>query len=289
MFGYVKPDVRELKVKEYELYKSAYCGLCRTMGKRYSFTFKMSLSYDFVFMVLLRLLLQKENVSFSQKRCVAHPAKKRVMMDNNAALEKASDVACIMLYHNIKDKISDNDGIKSFLYRFILPETKRLHKKALKYSGTTELDTFISQKLEELSRLEKERLASVDRPSELFGQVLAESMSHGLDGENAKTAYGIGLHIGRWIYLLDAADDIEKDEKKGNYNPLLCVYGTSEEAKKHGTTLKVSLLSELMQADSELGKIKDGDIGVFNILQNILRLGLPEIHDKIIKEHNYNE
>ena len=287
MFGYVKPESRELKVKEYELYKSAYCGLCRVMGKRYSYMYKMSLSYDFVFMVLLRLYAMPEDVSFSQKRCIAHPLKKKTMMDCNSALETASDIGVIMLYHDFLDKIKDKDGIKSLVCSLTMPELKRLRKKACRNEKIKDFDLFVEQKLIELSRIEKENTKSIDMAAENFGEILGEALSIGCDGILKRTVYEIGRNIGKWVYIIDALDDIDTDEKKGNYNPFLLVFGSADEAKKQGNMIKTAMLNILSDCDKAFDLLENSDSGVCNILTNIIRLGNVETIDRILKKNGF--
>ncbi len=287
MFGYVRPNKNELKVKEFELYKSTYCGLCRVMGKRYSYIYKMSLSYDFVFMTLLRLYVNPEKVSFSQRRCIAHPTKKKNMMNENEALKITADVGVIMLYHDLLDKINDKDGLKSFLSRFLLPELKRLRKKACKNALIAEFDEFAAGILCKLNEIEKNNTPSVDMPAEEFGILLGEALSIGLEGNNKRTAFEIGKNVGKWIYITDAADDLDNDGKQNSYNPLLAVSENIEEAKKQFSTINISLLNILSNADTALELMDKTDIGLYNILSNILRLGLPAIQEKILKDNNF--
>lgn len=288
MFGYIKPDVRELKVKEHELYKSAYCGLCRTMGKRYSFLYKMSLSYDFVFMVLLRLYALPEKVSFSKKRCIAHPTVKKPMMDENDALRIASDVGVIMLYHDFEDKIKDKDGFKSILAKLFFPEIKRLRKKACRSSeALAEFDRIAKEKINALSLLEKSNIDSIDQPAEQFGTLLAHALSIEMTGNIQRTVFEIGRSIGRWIYIIDALDDIDDDEKNKKYNPFLAVYKTADEAKKHGESLSTALLAELNRAYNALVLLDLNDKSIYNILDNIIRIGNINTHEGILKKNNF--
>ncbi|MBQ7968573.1 MAG: hypothetical protein IJ292_01995 [Clostridia bacterium] len=288
MFGYIRPDSKELKVKEYELYKSAYCGLCRVMGKRYSFLYKMSLSYDFVFMVLLRLYCSEEMPSFSRKRCIAHPTKKKVMMDENEALDTASDVGVIMLYHDFLDKINDKDGIKSFFCRLALPELKRLRKKACRSSELIAFfDQSVNQSLKELSEYEKQNCPSIDLPAEAFGSILGNALSVGYEGDKKRTVYEIGRNLGKWIYISDALDDIDKDEKTKKYNPFLATFKNAEEAKKHGNTVSNALLNQLNNAYNALILLDGNDKGVYNILDNIIRIGNINTQEEILKRNGF--
>ncbi|MBQ6701508.1 MAG: hypothetical protein IJN17_00965 [Clostridia bacterium] len=287
MFGYVRPNKNELRVKEFEVYKSTYCGLCRVMGKRYSCVYKMSLSYDFVFMVLLRLYASPEKVGFTKRRCIAHPTKKRAMMNENEALKITADVGVIMLYHDFRDKINDKDGAKSVLARMLMPELKRLRKKACKIPCIKEFDKIAEQRLGALAQLEKEKTASVDAPAEEFGCLLGEALSVGLDGVNKRTVYEIGKNVGKWIYITDAVDDIDSDAKRGAYNPLLAISETTEKAKEEFSTINVTLLNILSNADMALGLMDMTDRGIYAILSNILRLGMAQIQEEILKKNNF--
>ncbi len=287
MFGYVKPQKNELKVKEYELYKSAYCGLCRVMGKRYSYIYKMSLSYDFVFMVLLRLYALSEKVTFSQRRCIAHPTKKKTMMDINNALDISADIGVIMLYHDFVDKINDRDGIKSVICKLILPEIKRLRKKSCKNENIRAFDELAHISLKKLSEIEKDNTPSVDMPAEVFGSLLGNALSIGLDGSRKRTVYEIGRNIGKWIYIIDAVNDIDEDEEHNKYNPLLAMFGNAEEAKKQYDLINTSLLNILSCADKALELMDNTDTGIYNILTNIIRLGNVDTQDKILRKNKF--
>ena len=179
MFGYVKVNSSELKVKEYELYRGTYCGLCRTMGKCTGQCSRMTLNYDFVFLSLVRIVLEgrESEVSFEQKRCFVHPFTKRNVMKRNEALDYASFAAAILNYHKIADDISDEAGAKKFAARLVRPFVKHSSKKALK-SGYSELDRKVAEGLARLSEFEKSAVPSVDQPAELFGEMLGEIMSH---------------------------------------------------------------------------------------------------------------
>ena len=288
MFGYVRPLKGELKVKEYELYRAVYCGLCRTMGRRYGHSFRLSLSYDFVFLALLHLDLTGEECAFEKKRCPAHPTKKRLMMKENSALRSSCDVAALMLYHDMRDKIADRDGAKSFLARLALPFASRFRKKAIKKYGGAELDSFMKEKLDTLSSLEKSGCDSPDRVAGVSGELLGKCAEYGLTDETQRRiASEIGLRIGRAIYLLDAADDVDEDEKKARYNPLLAENASASKAKTKRTQLETALLLELKRADDALSLSGGKDPGGRALLENAFRLGLPETADEIFKERHY--
>ena len=271
MFGYVTPLEGELKVKEQLFYKSAYCGLCKTMGKRVCNESRLTLSYDIVFLALTRFLLTEEGLEFYKGKCAVSPFKKKAIMKSNPSLEYSSAVGALLAYHNIADDVKDKKGIKKLLSRFLLFSARRMKKKA----ALPDLDGFIKEKLNELDAIEKSSEVSLDAAAQIFGELLSEIFAYSLDSEKKMIASEIGLHIGRWIYIADAADDFEKDKKRGEFNPL------SELSPER---IKISLTLELEAVSRAVELITPYDDGIMNIVKNIIYLGLPSRADKIVKE-----
>ena len=274
MFGYVKVNSPELKVKEYEYYRGAYCGLCRSMGKCTGQCSRMTLNYDFVFLALFRIGLEKTPTAFEQKRCLVHPFKKRNSMKQNPALAYCANAAAILNYHKICDDLGDERGSKKFRAVLAKPFVSRARKKALR-DGLSELDTLVSEKLSELSRVESDRIASVDVPAEIFGDILAAIVSHGLDGAEARIASAVGHGVGKWIYIADALDDLEDDAKKGRYNPFLLLYGKMPE-REALLSMETAMKNELCSVEAALELIDFDNEIAQNIIFNILYIGCPE-------------
>lgn len=271
MFGYVTPLEGELKVKEQAFYKSAYCGLCKTMGKRVCNESRLTLSYDIVFLALIRFLLTEEKLEFVNGKCAVSPFKKKPIMKSNPSLEYSAAVGALLAYHNIADDVKDKKGIKRALSRFLLFSAKRMKKRA----ALPDLDAFIKNKLDELDALEKSDEVTLDSAAQIFGELLSGIFANGLEGEGKLIAHEIGLHIGRWIYIADAADDYEKDKKRGEFNPL------TELAPER---IRISLTLELEAVSRAVELITPYDDGIMNIVKNIIYLGLPYRRDKIVKE-----
>ena len=281
MFGYVRVKSSELKVREYEAYRGAYCGLCRSMGKCTGQCSRMMLSYDFAFLVLVRVCLENTEIKFSQRRCLAHPLKKRNVMEHNPVLEYSARAAAILNYHKIKDDLVDEKGFKRLRARMVYPFVAISRKKALK-AGLAELDVRVSDKLLELANTEKQGLASVDAPASIFGEILSDIMSFGLEGNAARIAIQLGRSVGKWIYTVDALDDMKDDMKKGDYNPFLLLYGgrtpTAEELSLVGDALKAGLCA----AEGAIDLIETDRESFLSIIENIMYLGLPDMADEII-------
>lgn len=283
MFGYVKVNNSELKVKEYELYRGTYCGLCRSMGKCTGQCSRMTLNYDFVFLALVRIVLEgkEEEVSFEQRRCLVHPLKKRNVMKRNQALDYASYAAAVLNYHKIADDLTDEKGIKRLLALLVKPFVKHSAKKAIK-SGYGDLDLKVKEGLARLSALEKEKIPSVDEPAELFGAILGDIMAHGIEGAEARIAYSLGRSVGAWIYIADALDDMKDDMEKGRYNPILLLWDGRIPTGAELEGISMALKNKLYSATDALDLMDFQSESVKNILINLLCLGMPERIDSII-------
>ncbi len=283
MFGYVKALVPELKVKEYELYKSVYCGLCHHMKKRSNFM-TFSLSYDFVLPSLFALAFtEKENISLKKKRCLAHPLKKRKVLDGGDDMQTVADFAILLSYYKLLDDKTDRDGgfFKRFSSAFALMFASGARKKALK-AGYGEIDGIIKQKISELSLCEKEKRESVYEGAGIFGELLAEVFSASVKKDSDRRCmYEIGYRVGRWIYIADALDDIPKDRKNGSYNPFV-LSGEDTDSENFKQNIEISLRLELAESEKALDLLKINDKGLLALIENILYIGMPDVIHKIL-------
>ncbi|MBP3369283.1 MAG: hypothetical protein J6L85_00895 [Clostridia bacterium] len=287
MFGYVKVNSAELKVREYEFYRGTYCGLCRSMGKCTGQCSRMTLSYDFVFLALVRLAVSSTKTEFEQKRCLAHPLKKRNSMIRNEVLDYCSKAAAILNYQKVADDLKDEKGFKLFRARMVLPFVSHARKKAIKKDPTLkELDAAVARELETLASIENDASSGVDAPADSFGRLLGEIMSFGLDGSAKRITYEIGKGVGGWIYIADAIDDVKDDSKKGRYNPLLKLYGGRVPDERELEMISVAIKNRLFGAEGAFDLLPTERETVNNILANVLFLGIPDTTDKIIRSHS---
>ena len=269
MFGYVTPLVDELKVKEHIFYKSVYCGLCRCMGKTVCPESTVTLSYDVVFLVLVRMALTGCTAEFGTGRCAASPMKKKPYMRSNAELEYCAAAGALLAYYNIEDNAHDGRGMKKFAAKTALLFSRRMRKNA----GLDGRSGIISDKLSELSEIEKSGEKDPDRAAEKSGEMTAEVFCHSLEGGAARIAREIGFHVGKWVYFADAADDYYRDLKSGEYNPL---------PAPDSESLRCAMNLELEGAAAAFELIGDADPGIKNIIGNILYLGMPARAEKIL-------
>lgn len=287
MFGYVRTMDAELKVKEHELYKATYCGLCRSMGKCTGQCSRMTLNYDFVFLALTRYAISPCELKFKARRCLAHPFAKRGSMEQNEILDYCSEASAILNYQKIIDDINDEKGLKKLGAVLLRPFVSHSRKKAIKKNpALRELDSLISTKLDELNQLEKSDSIGVDVPAACFGDILGEIMSFDLDGTDKRIAFEFGKHIGAWIYVADALDDMREDAKKGRYNPLLKLYGGKIPNEDELSLIYDATKNKLFAAASAFDLIDIDDEGIKNILSNILYIGIPKKTATIIDSYS---
>ena len=275
MFGYVKVHKPELKVREYEVYRGAYCGLCRAMGKCTGQCSRMSLSYDFAFLALLRVTFTRDSLEFASGRCIAHPLVKRSYLKRNSSLDYCAGAAAILNYHKIKDDISDEKGLKRLRAFCLLPFVSHSRRRALRRLGLSSLDESISAGLSRLSEIERSGISSVDAPAAAFGEILGDIISFGLDGNEKRIAYSLGCAIGKWIYASDALEDWREDGEKGRYNPFILLYGKAAPTPEDIESISVSLKNQLFSAEGAADLIDFTNEDIKNIIWNILYLGLP--------------
>ena len=280
MFGYVRVNQAELKVKEYEFYRGTYCGLCRAMGKCTGQCSRLALSYDFAFLALLRVTFSGDELAFDKKRCIAHPFKKRVYMKRNPSLDYCAGAAALLNYHKILDDLSDEKGFKKLRARLLRPFMAHSRKKALK-AGLGPLDRRIASGLSVLSETERSGINRVDRPASLFGNILGDIMSEGLEGADARVAASLGRAVGKWIYEADALDDWQEDAEKHRYNPFLLLWKDKVPTREEAEGIRNALKNELYDAEAAVDLIEFSSTDIKNIVLNILYLGMPQRIERI--------
>lgn len=296
MFGYVKVWPPELRGREADYYQGIYCGLCRTQGKCTGVCSRAMLSYDMVFMALVRMALTDEKASFTRRRCPVHPLHARAMAAPTPALRLTALTSALLTYHKILDDRTDERGIRHLTAALLTPVAGGARRRALRAWVDEPADAqqaipdghllsdCVVKGMHQLTELEKERPASVDRPADLFGALMGDLLAFGLSDHRARLAKVIGRHTGRWVYILDAADDYEEDVKRGRYNPFVCLHGGRTEplSDAYKKDIFAALNSELMQITSALALIDITDLNVDGVLSNILREGMPRAARKIL-------
>ena len=258
MFGYIQANLSMLTPEEQMRYRSAYCGLCHALGERHGFASRLSLTYDLTFLTLLLSSLYEPVEGNGSGRCVVHPGKKHLYM-LNPCTEYAADMTVALAYYKCLDDWYDDQNIPHRCYASMLKKRYGAVKKAW-----PEQCRGIEENLRDLSVIEKEKRADPDAASACFGRLMECIFLYRKDHWEEhlrKLAFGLG----QYIYLADAAVDLEQDKKRGNYNPLLSLSTGAEDLRP---TLMM-VLGESSQAFECLPLVQD-----VQLLRNILYSGL---------------
>ena len=283
MFGYVKPNIPELRVRENELYKATYCGLCRTMGKTTGCLSKLTLNYDFAFLALVRFVLENRKAEVKMRRCAVHPFKKRPMLEPDETLRYCAKASVILTRLKLEDNINDSRGfarLKAKIANLVSIFFRKTDK------DLAPLEEKVRTLIDELSEKEKEKCDSIDTVADIFGKILSEIASFGLEGMNKRIAENIGMHLGRWIYVIDACDDFSNDVKDNSYNPLIYAFG-NELTEENRQSLSCAAMLEL-EAMSKTLELVDfsSHRDVEGIVRNVTYLGMVSETERILKLNN---
>ncbi len=288
MFGYVVVDKPSLRIREYDYYRATYCGLCHAMGKCTGCLSRLTLSYDVTFFALLRGMFEEEKAQFKKKRCPRHPLKKIETVNINPSLEYSAYVGGVLCSGKIVDNINDEKGIKRTATAFLRFFFSNMEKKVKE--NVPEIYEFVNKKLIELSEIEKAKKASIDAPANVFGELMQELLSYGLEGNKKLIARNVGFRLGRWIYIIDALDDYEKDGESGSYNPFVLLYGGERFGDDDITSISKMLEAELALALSAIDLLDtDEDKNRSEIIKNILCLGMPASVKRVLKSKKDKE
>ncbi|WP_245674460.1 DUF5685 family protein [Andreesenia angusta] len=226
LFGYITPYKPELKMREYDVFRGYYCGLCKSMGRNYSQLSRLGLNYDLAFLGIVLSSLEEEPDRFAREGCISNPLKKKPVALENRALEYTADLSMALIHHKLRDDWRDEKSFKSLFAD--IPFALAFRKSAFKHP---EKHRAIAESLERLSALESESCKVVDEAADTFGKLMeAIATPEYIEDEGVKRALGfMGYNLGRWIYILDAFEDMENDLKENSYNPLLLQYEYSED------------------------------------------------------------
>lgn len=226
MFGYVRPFKPELRMKEYEAYKAVYCGLCKELGRQYGIFARFTLSYDFTFLAILSMAFQKAAPDFSKIRCLINPLKKCSACRQNGVTERIASQAMITLYHKCRDQLLDENWLARLPVSLSFPFVRWCWQKARQKEP--QYDCFAADMMQN-QQLAESRLSGPDpaaEPTAHFLSQICETLSD--DPDQKRVLARFGYLLGRYIYLSDALDDLEKDAKKHRFNPFLQRYTVSE-------------------------------------------------------------
>ena len=262
MFGFVIADVGALSEEQLGRYRGAYCGLCRTLRERHGDLSRLTLNYDMTFLVMLLSAMYEPEETAGSGRCLPHPAHARAWWTSRFT-DYAADMNVALAYHNCMDDWNDD--------RRILPlaEAKMLKRH---YDDVAEQwpeqCAAIETCMAEIAALEKEKSTDPDAAANSFARLMGLLFTPEKDSLWAGHIRTFGEGLGRFIYMMDACVDLERDRKQGHYNPLLAA-GWGERSEEDRLTLLKMLIGESTAEFELLPIVRDADI-----LRNVLYSGV---------------
>ena len=268
MFGYVTIYEPELKVKDLKKYKAYYCGLCRMLKEKYGFMGQMTLTYDMTFAVILLSSLYENASEAERHRCKVHPIKKQMMLRNEIT-DYAAAMNVLLAYYHMEDDWQDDRKVTSLMTKSMIHgKVRRIIEEYPRQSRA------IRSALEELSFCEKEECTDIDRTAGCFGRLMEELFVYREDIWE-RNLRKMGFFLGKFIYIMDAYEDLPEDLKKGRYNPLRDMYGKDD----YEGRMKQILCMMIAESTAEFERLPcllDVDI-----LRNILYDGVWNRYNKI--------
>lgn len=287
MQGYIIPDKPELKIKEYERYGAYYCGICKSIRRRYGQAPRLALSYDSVLLaMILEAAVEKQAAARGKaaaearivpERCLIHPARRKPALQEHPAADHAADMLLALARHKCRDDWRDRRSIPAAAAGWAL--SRSCEKISVRH---LEICDIMERELSRLHRLEEEKCASLDLAADPFSRIMQAvfSITSLIDDERIREALGeIGYFTGKWMYLIDALDDLEQDLKQKNYNPLFFL-----PEKDRRQRISYSLFCAL----ERLAGAYDGLVPPENrnrpILDNIIYFGLHKKTEQILQK-----
>ena len=261
MFGYIIINKAEMKFKEFDVYHSFYCGICRELKRKYGISGQLSLSYDMTFLAILLTGLYEPETEQSSCKCIAHPFENHETR-RNIFTEYAADMNALFAYYKCRDDWEDERKLWKLIYGRLLEGKagKQLHAYSEKLRK-------IALTMQNFSEAEQAENTDIDTLAGLFVKVMAEIVTPRED-EWSENLRALGFFLGKFIYLCDAYEDVEKDIKKGTFNPLKRRYECpdfEEECK----TILMMMMSECCREFEKLPILENVEI-----LRNILYSGV---------------
>ncbi len=271
MFGYITVNKGDMTFKEFDVYHSFYCGLCRSLKERYGLSGQLSLSYDMTFLVMLLSSLYEPQIKEEHVKCIAHPFDKHLLRRNEFT-DYGGDMNVLFTYYKCRDDWQDERKISRLAYGKLLEHGYR--KLCARYG---EKAKKIAVLMRELTMEEEKNNQDIDHMAGIFGNIMGEMFAVKED-EWQESLKKMGTFLGKYIYLLDAYEDMEEDIKKERYNPLIRKYEDpdfDEEVK----TILTMMMAECCKEFEQLPVIENVEI-----LRNILYSGVWYRYEAVRKK-----
>lgn len=269
MFGYVKFDLPNLYIKDYTLYNAAYCGVCKGIKSSSGNIARFGLTYDMAFFSLILHNIKKIDLTITRQRCAEHPLFKKPMAHVDSLTESIGALNTVFLYYKCRDNVVDEHKDKFKLRLF----TGAFRRAAKRYPEVASLvDKYMAQQTE----VERGKTSGIDMAADNYSVMIGKLAQYFLAESATPYTYKLFYNIGKWIYLVDAVDDYDKDIKKGCYNPFAAAYNESDKKALINNRAEdinyvfSSIFKEMAESRQNIKFYFNADL-----IDNILFRGLP--------------
>ena len=273
MFGYITTNEEELRIREYRRYQAYYCGTCKSLKKDYGPAAQLTLTYDMSFVGLLLTALYEDETAPKKVGCLVHPlTRHEALLNEYTAYAAAMNV--LLSYYKCEDDWTDEKKFGKKLAALAL-------KHSVKKAGRKfpEQAQAIRDYIEAQKKAEAEGETDADSIADLTGRMMGRLLVYRKDVWS-DALYRMGFFLGKFIYIMDAFDDLEKDRKKGSFNPLLAHSG-EEDFEKKVKELLTDLAAESARAFETLPILTDAEL-----LRNIIYSGMWSRYERILIERH---
>ena len=265
LLGYVRAYKPELKCREYDVYKGVYCTLCKTLLRRYSPFGQLFLSYDAAFFALMLFVVSPQCPTMRDSRCCYNPVKKCLSCGKSVQMDFCADVSVLLYYYQILDHLHDKDFAKKLASALLFPIAWILYRKASRLQPRA--NEIIHEMMRKQAQAESDPFCSLDAAADPSASALQQLAAlHSTDVEFGRIFY----LLGRFVYLIDAVDDVRKDVDRGNFNPLGALYRSSPATFADQAMEKLNLtIAQMLQSFDSISWN-----GLSPIIQNVILDGL---------------
>ena len=269
MFGYVRTDTPYLYIKDQTLYRAMYCGVCKGIGQVCGQAARIGLSYDVTFLSVLLHNIAGQDVQIKKQSCLTHCVRSREMAEVDELTRMLGALNTELVYYKYTDDIADGDRGRGKRLWF-----KTGHARAVKrYPALCEI---VKRNLAEQEKTEAKKVASLDIAADATANMLAELSDFLLEDKKSEATHTLFYLLGKWIYLIDALDDYDKDLKKGAYNPFVLTFAAPSKCallEKQGEEVGFafrSIFSDIRDCLRQIPMRFNRDL-----IDNVLLRGLP--------------
>lgn len=262
MFGYVITNCKTLSEEERMRFRSMYCGMCKTLKQRYGNIGRLTLSYDMTFLAMVLSALYEPEEKHGTARCLPHPIKPHDYIVH-PIMDYAVDMNIALAYYKCADNWKDDRNPAYAVAKLTL---ERAYQKVKKLHPIQ--CAAIEEWMNGIEEIEKSGVEEIDLPMNLTGKMMGTLFQFDPEDFWAKQLYQMGDGLGRFIYFMDAYDDLDADVRHKKYNPLKSIMNQAdfESVCKDGLTM---MMADCAEAFEQLPVIRDADL-----IRNILYSGV---------------